>query len=166
MELYELQQKVYENKLKRKFNVTDVGKEINLMSEELGELCAAHITKDSREFIDAIGDIMVYCLGLCAMFEWNADNVINAKVEYAEKPFNKLEYIPYIGRELGFFSKTLKKSNKKTVQEIDLKGDFRKHLGNLMGYCMDLFDHCRVDGKTVLEQIVIANEKRTHEGQM
>ena len=38
MSLFELQKEIYNNKVNRGFNVTDIGKEIILMAEELGEL--------------------------------------------------------------------------------------------------------------------------------
>lgn len=37
IDLRELQQEIYNNKVRRHWNVTDVGKEIVLMVEELGE---------------------------------------------------------------------------------------------------------------------------------
>ncbi|HJZ50474.1 MAG TPA: hypothetical protein VKE41_25055 [Roseiflexaceae bacterium] len=38
IDLQQLQYAIYQNKVDRGFNVTDVGKEIVLMAEELGEL--------------------------------------------------------------------------------------------------------------------------------
>lgn len=40
--LCKLQKEIYKNKVKRGFNVTDVGEEIILMTEELGELAKAY----------------------------------------------------------------------------------------------------------------------------
>lgn len=42
MDLTKLQKEIYQNKVNRGFNVTDVGKEIILMTEELGELARAY----------------------------------------------------------------------------------------------------------------------------
>ena len=81
MVYYELQQSIYENKVRRNFNVSDVCKEVVLMSEEFGELCDAYLTENNNEIVDAIGDLVVYCLGLSAMFKWNADEVINLNIE-------------------------------------------------------------------------------------
>jgi hypothetical protein len=73
MAYYELQQKIYDNKIKKNFNVNNVGKEVILMSEEFGELCDAYLTNNTLEIIDAIGDLMIYSLGLSAMFKLDAD---------------------------------------------------------------------------------------------
>jgi NTP pyrophosphatase (non-canonical NTP hydrolase) len=90
IDLCELQQEIYNNKVRRGWNVTDIGKEIVLMVEELGEL--AHAYKNSNklpaseidqreEITDAIGDLMVYCLGLCEMMDVNAEEVLTQIVE-------------------------------------------------------------------------------------
>ena len=35
----------------------------------------------NREVIDAVGDL-IYCLGLSAIFEWNANGIINPEVTF------------------------------------------------------------------------------------
>lgn len=90
IDLHELQQEIYANKVRRNWNVTDVGKEIVLMVEELGELARAYKNSnklsaaeiDQRdEIIDAIGDLMVYCLGLSEMMGVNAEEVLTKIVD-------------------------------------------------------------------------------------
>ncbi|MBN1876541.1 MAG: hypothetical protein JXA33_20115 [Anaerolineae bacterium] len=90
IDLLELQREIYANKVRRNFNVTDVGKEIVLMAEELGELARAYKNSDKlsareishqEEMIDAVGDLMIYCLGLCEMFDVNSEDVLTAIVE-------------------------------------------------------------------------------------
>ncbi|MBN2394801.1 MAG: hypothetical protein JXR84_28985 [Anaerolineae bacterium] len=90
IDLLALQRAIYENKINRDFNVTDVGKEIVLMVEELGELAHAYKNSNKRsaadishkeEMVDAVGDLMVYCLGLCEMFEVNSEAVLQTIVE-------------------------------------------------------------------------------------
>jgi NTP pyrophosphatase (non-canonical NTP hydrolase) len=90
MSLGELQKSVYENKVNRGFNVTDVGKEIILMTEELGELARAYKKSNKKpareidnrdEIIDAIGDLMAYCLGLCEMLGVDCKGVIENIIE-------------------------------------------------------------------------------------
>ena len=51
---YELQQRIYENKVRRNFNITDVGKEVILICEEFGELCDAYLINNKPEIVDAI----------------------------------------------------------------------------------------------------------------
>jgi len=90
MGLNKLQKQVYKNKVERGFNITDVGKEIILMTEELGELAKAFKNSDKKpakeisnkkEMIDAVGDLMVYCLGLCEMFGVEGEEVLQKIIE-------------------------------------------------------------------------------------
>ena len=90
IDLRYLQREVYQNKVRRNFNVTDVGKEIVLMVEELGELAHAYKNSDKRpapdishkdEMVDAVGDLMVYCLGLCEMLDVDSEEVLATIVE-------------------------------------------------------------------------------------
>ena len=91
IDLLKLQRVIYQNKVDRNFNVTDVGKEIVLMVEELGELANAYKRSDKHpapdiseksDMVDAIGDLMVYCLGLCEMLQANGEDVLNDIVKY------------------------------------------------------------------------------------
>ena len=161
MEYADLQRTIYQNKLAKIFNVTDVGKEIVLMTEEFGELCDSCIRDSTEDITDAVGDLMIYCLGLSAMFEWNSDEVVN---EVPETFAAVSKCLPYIGREVGFLAKAYKKSNQKPVSEIDNRDEFRLRLGNIMGYCKAAFVAHRADELSVLEGIVSANTNRTHEG--
>ena len=90
IDLRQLQRAIYQNKVNRGFNVTDVGKEIVLMVEELGELARAYKNSDKlpavdishrEEMVDAAGDLMVYCLGLCEMLGVNSEDVLHNIVE-------------------------------------------------------------------------------------
>jgi NTP pyrophosphatase (non-canonical NTP hydrolase) len=90
IDLRNLQREVYQNKVRRNFNVSDVGKEIVLMVEELGELANAYKRSDKRpaseishkdEMVDAVGDLMIYCLGLCEMLEVDSEEVLTTIVE-------------------------------------------------------------------------------------
>lgn len=94
MDLCKLQKEIYQNKIDRGFNVTDVGKEIVLMVEELGELARAYKNSDKKpareisnrdEMVDAVGDLMIYCLGLCEMFGANSEEVLEKIVENNRK---------------------------------------------------------------------------------
>ena len=90
IDLIQLQRDIYQNKINRNFNVTDVGKEIVLMVEELGELARAYKNSDKlpapdishkEDMVDAIGDLMIYCLGLCEMLDVNSEDVLRTIVE-------------------------------------------------------------------------------------
>lgn len=89
-DLNKLQKEIYRNKVDRGFNTTDIGKEIVLMTEELGELAKAYKNSDKKqageisnrdEIIDAVGDLMVYCLGLCEMLGVDSEKVLEEIVE-------------------------------------------------------------------------------------
>lgn len=164
MTYYEFQQRVFENKIRRNFNVTDVGKEIILMTEEFGELCKAHIGNDREEIIDAIGDLMIYCLGLCSMMKCNADDILNLGAENPQQVSSLKDYIPYVGKEIGLMAKIYKKSDKKIASEIDKKSDIIDCVGNLMFYLASMFEFIRVDKFAALEQIIKNNELRKHYG--
>ena len=90
MSLNEMQKQAFRNKVSRGFNVTDLGKEIILMTEELGELAKAYKKSNKKpageidnrdEIIDAVGDLMVYCLGLCEMLGVSCEDVLKKIVK-------------------------------------------------------------------------------------
>ena len=90
IDLIKLQHAIYQNKVDRGFNVSDVGKEIVLMVEELGELAHAYKRSDKKpvpeisekaDMVDAVGDLMVYCLGLCEMLQVNSEQVLHDIVQ-------------------------------------------------------------------------------------
>ncbi len=94
IDLVALQKRIYANKVRHGFNVTDVGKEIVLMVEELGELANAYKRSDKRpapeislkeEMVDAVGDLMVYCLGLCEMLGVESEAVLRTIVAQNER---------------------------------------------------------------------------------
>ena len=89
-QLLNLQKEAYQNKVSRNFNVSDIGKEIVLMVEELGELAKAYKNSNKKpaaeidnreEIIDAVGDLMVYCLGLCEMLGVESGEVLGKIIE-------------------------------------------------------------------------------------
>jgi NTP pyrophosphatase (non-canonical NTP hydrolase) len=81
MTIRELQKEVYQNKIKRNFNVSDVGKEIVLMAEELGELAKAYKKNNKEEQVDAVLDLMVYCLGLLEILGIDGDKELKKVIE-------------------------------------------------------------------------------------
>ncbi len=90
VDLSKLQKEIYQNKLNKGFNVADVGREIILMTEELGELARAYKNSDKKpareisnkdEMVDAIGDLMIYCLSLCEMLGVDSNEVLEKIVK-------------------------------------------------------------------------------------
>lgn len=160
-----LQERVYDNKVRKNFNVTDIRGELVNLTEEHGELCAALLDHYRSKILDAIGDIMVYCLGLCSMFKWNADDVLVRPLDTPHLP-SLQTYQLQVARELGRAAKTYKRSNKRPVATLDRRDDFRAHVGNLMGYCSAMFTLMNADEQQVLESIVAANVTRSHDGRI
>ncbi len=81
MNLKELQKEIFENKKRRDFNTSDVGKEVVLMVEELGELARGVKNQNKEEMIDAVGDLMIYCLGLCEILGVDAEDILIKIIE-------------------------------------------------------------------------------------
>jgi NTP pyrophosphatase (non-canonical NTP hydrolase) len=81
MDLKQLQKEIFENKKKRGFNTSDVGKEVVLMVEELGELARAVKNQKKEDMADAVGDLMVYCLGLCEILGVDSQHLLDSIVE-------------------------------------------------------------------------------------
>ena len=164
--LNNFQDAILQNKLRRHFNVTDVGKEIILITEELGELCDAYLNNDEEEIIDAFGDIMVYGLGLSAMFEWDASKIIPQESTYNSVPYEIAYILPYVGRSAGMLAKIYKRSNKTPVDALNSREEFQKHVGDLLGYCRDGLRLMGQNESHVLESIVTNNNTRTHRGHL
>lgn len=155
-----IQDSVYSNKLQKNFNVTDIGKEIILMSEEFGELCQSYLIKNDVDMIDAVGDLQVYCLGLCSMLNLSADETKSS----VSKSSSIEQTIIRIGGELGMIAKAYKKSNKQQANYIDKKDVFAHHTGQLMSYLSEVFGLLDVDEYDILNRIVANNVSRTHSG--
>ncbi len=81
MALKHLQKEIFDNKKARGFNTEDIGREIVLMTEELGELARGFKNKDKEAMADAVGDLMVYCLGLCEMMGIDSQELLGKIVK-------------------------------------------------------------------------------------
>ena len=90
MELKEMQLEAFQNKVRRGWNTTRIDKEIITLVEELGEL--ARVYRDSNHkpaaeisnkeaIANAIGDLMVYCLGLCQMMNINSKDLLEEIIQ-------------------------------------------------------------------------------------
>jgi NTP pyrophosphatase (non-canonical NTP hydrolase) len=85
MTLKEIQKRIWENKLKKGFNTTDVGKEFLSLSEELGEAVRAYRKENRDELAEEITDIMIYCIGILEMLGKDTYDEILKKNEKNEK---------------------------------------------------------------------------------
>lgn len=84
-ELADLQERIFKNKKEKGFNVSDIGTELLLITEELGEAVRAFRRENKTELAEEIVDITIYCLGLLAILDVDASTAIQKKVEENEK---------------------------------------------------------------------------------
>lgn len=80
VDLNELQKQAYQNKLDKKFNVTDVSMEFALTYGELSEAYEAWIKKKGNVG-EEIADVIIYLLGLCEILNVNLEQELLNKIE-------------------------------------------------------------------------------------
>lgn len=80
VDLNELQKQVYQNKLDKKFNVTDISMEFALTYGELSEAYEAWM-KNKGSVGEEIADVIIYLLGLCEILNVNLEEELLNKIE-------------------------------------------------------------------------------------
>ena len=80
IDLKELSETVYSNKLEKHFNVTDVGMEICFLHGEVSELWDAYIRKRGSVG-EEMADIMIYLLGLSKILNVDLEKELIQKIE-------------------------------------------------------------------------------------
>ena len=80
VDLNELQKQVYQNKLDKKFNVTDINMEFALTYGELSEAYDAW-RKKKGNVGEEIADVIIYLLGLCEILNVNLEEELLNKIE-------------------------------------------------------------------------------------
>lgn len=83
--LRQIQKRIWDNKVKKGFNTTDVSKELLYLTEELGEAVRAYRKEDKDELAGEIVDLMIYSLGLIEMLGKDGYEEIMKKIEKNEK---------------------------------------------------------------------------------
>lgn len=81
----ELQKRIFDNKIKKGFNTTDISKEFLYLTEELGEAVKAYRKDNKDELAEEIVDLIIYSLGLLEMLEKDGYEEIIKKIEKNEK---------------------------------------------------------------------------------
>lgn len=81
----EIQKRIWQNKLKKRFNTTVPEKEVVHLLEELGELVRAHRKGKKSDFIDALVDIIIYGLGIFEMYKKDGYELIFSKMKQNER---------------------------------------------------------------------------------
>lgn len=84
MGLKELQKKIYQNKVNKGFNTTDIPKEFCLLYGEVGEAYEAY-RKKKPDLNEELADIAIYLLGISEILGFDLEKEIENKVKINEK---------------------------------------------------------------------------------
>ena len=84
IDLVQLQKRVYQNKIDKGFNITDVYKEFCYTYGELSEACEAYMKKKD-DLGEELADVVLYLLGLAEILGIDLEKEILNKIEKNEK---------------------------------------------------------------------------------
>ena len=84
MKLKELKKKIYQNKIDKGFNTTDIAKEFCLLYGEVGEAYEAY-RKKKPDLNEELADIAIYLLGISEILGFDLEKEIENKVKINEK---------------------------------------------------------------------------------
>ena len=84
LDLRQLQKRVYQNKIDKGFNVTDIYKEFCYTYGELSEACEAYMKKKD-DLGEELADVVLYLLGLSEILGIDLEKEILNKAEKNEK---------------------------------------------------------------------------------
>lgn len=79
VDLKELQKQVYQNKVEKGFNVTDINKEFCLIYGEVSEAYEAW-KKKKDDLGEELADVTIYLLGLSEILEINLEDEVKRKI--------------------------------------------------------------------------------------
>lgn len=79
MKMIEMQKAIYQNKLNKGFNVTDINKEFCLLYGEVAEAYDAW-RKNKADIGEELADIAIYLMGLSEILEIDLENEIEKKM--------------------------------------------------------------------------------------
>lgn len=88
MELKKIQKDIWQNKLNKGFNTTDVNKEFCLLYGEVAEAYDAW-RKKKDDLNEELADIAIYLMGLSEMLSFDLSDEIEKKVSKNEKRIYK-----------------------------------------------------------------------------
>ena len=81
VDLDELQKQIYQNRINKGFNTTDINKEFCYMYGEVGEAYEAYVKSyDKKELGKEFADIAIYLLGLCEILGFSLEKEILNKI--------------------------------------------------------------------------------------
>ena len=86
VDLNELQKRIYDNKIKKGFNTTDICKEFCYIHGEVSEAFEAYNKNfEKKELGKELADVAIYLLGLCEILGFSLEDEILKKVKINEK---------------------------------------------------------------------------------
>ena len=88
MKINEMQKEIYQNKLNKGFNVTDVHEEFCLLYGEVAEAYDAYL-KEKDDLGEELADIAIYLLGLSEILGFDLKEQIEHKMVKNEKRIYK-----------------------------------------------------------------------------
>lgn len=90
IDLVQLQKIVYQNKIEKGFNVTDIYQEFCLIQGELSEACEAY-RKKKDDLGEELADVAIYLIGLSEILGINLEEEIMKKIEKMKKGSMRIE---------------------------------------------------------------------------
>lgn len=84
MNIKEIQKQIWQNKVNKGFNITDVNKEFCLLYGEVAEAYEAY-RKKKDDLGEELADIAIYLMGLSEMLGFDLEDQILSKVSKNEK---------------------------------------------------------------------------------
>ena len=84
MNMKEVQKQIWQNKLNKGFNTTDVNKEFCFLYGEVGEAYEAW-RKKKEDLGEELADIAIYLMGLSEMLSFDLEEEIKNKISKNEK---------------------------------------------------------------------------------
>lgn len=84
MDLNEMQKRIYQNKLDKGFNTTDINLEFCLLNGEVAEAFEAYIKKKDN-LGSELADVAIYLMGLSELLGISLEDEINKKVKINEE---------------------------------------------------------------------------------
>ena len=84
MNMKEIQKEIWQNKVNKGFNTTDVNKEFCLLYGEVAEAYDAY-RKKKDDLNEELADIAIYLIGLSEMLGFNLEDEITKKVNKNKK---------------------------------------------------------------------------------
>ena len=86
VDLGKLQKQIYQNKINKHFNLTNVYQEFCYLYGEVAEAYDAWLKKQGKEAISLeLADIMIYTLGLAEILNINLEDALLKKISINEK---------------------------------------------------------------------------------